>query len=312
MNNDLLTDRVSLIRNNGNRIDDIPASVQGNRIFVGDTSIQMEEGDILIRKLQNGLEEKYFISNLNYYEDKLLGHIKIGVKKETKIQTHVIPPTVHDFEINLNERDSVFIVHGREDSTKAIIAQFLKDLGLEPIILHEQANKGRTIIEKFEDHSSNVKYAVILLTPDDIGGLKSEPTRLSPRARQNVVFEMGHFFGSLGRRNVCALLSPGVEPPSDIESILYIPLDQNDKWKDSLFRELKEAKLKLRDWIDPQIEKIAEGLYKDGFNISLGQMEEKPWTMLDEEEKKTYRLQAKELLEKVFRKQSQQSTCIKD
>lgn len=195
------------------------------------------------------------------------------------------------------EKDRVFIVHGRDDSTKEMIAKFLEELGLEPIILHEQANKGRTIIEKFEDHSSNVKYVVILLTPDDIGGLKTELDKLSPRARQNVVFEMGWFFGRLGRGKVCALVSSGVDQPSDLHGIVYISLDQDDEWKSLLTRELKAAVVDLKGWIGPQIEKMAEAYYGDCINISLGRLEDKPWSALDETEKEPYRLQAKKILE---------------
>lgn len=206
------------------------------------------------------------------------------------------PPVVRLPSASPEERDQVFIVHGRDDSTKEVTAKFLEELGLEPIILHEQPNKGRTIIEKFEDHSSNVKYAVVLLTPDDLGGLKTEPNKLSPRARQNVVFEMGHFFGSLGRRKVCALLYPEVERPSDIDGIMYISLDKKEEWKGNLFLELKAAKLKLRDWIDPRIEMLAEASHKDAINFSLGRIENIPWTMLDEKEKERYRQQAMELV----------------
>ena len=195
------------------------------------------------------------------------------------------------------ERDRVFIVHGRDDSTKEMIARFLEELGLEPVILHEQPNKGRTIIEKIEDHSSNVKYAVVLLTPDDLGGLITEPNKCSPRARQNVVFEMGLFFGCLGREKVCALLHPDVERPSDIDGIMYISLDQGEEWKSSLFRELKATNLKLKEWIDPRIETMAEALYKDA--LGLGLMEEKLWIELEEKEKKPYRKQAIEILEKM-------------
>lgn len=149
-------------------------------------------------------------------------------------------------ESTSNGKDKVFIVHGRDESTKEKTAQFLIGLGLEPIILHEQPNKGRTIIEKFEDHSSDVKYAVILLTSDDVGGLKSTSVKLSPRARQNVVFEMGHFFGRLGRGKVCALTYNEVERPSDIDGIVYISLDQNGGWKRLLARELRAAGLKIK------------------------------------------------------------------
>ncbi|MCK9406944.1 MAG: nucleotide-binding protein [Methanothrix sp.] len=191
-----------------------------------------------------------------------------------------------------SHEDNVFIVHGRDGNVKENVANFLRELGIHPIILHELPNKSRTIIEKFEANSSNVKYAVVLLTPDDLGGLISDPNEQSPRARQNVVFEMGYFFGSLGRGKVCALLYPEVERPSDIDGIMYIPLDQKDEWKSSLFRELKEAQLKLNDWIDPSIEMIAENLYKDSIGVSLGRIKEIPWKLLDEDQKEIYRQQA--------------------
>lgn len=99
----------------------------------------------------------------------------------------------------------VFLVHGRDEATKEAAARFLEKLQLEPVILHEQPNNGRTIIEKFTDYS-NVGFAVILLTGDDRGGLKDEPfEKQKPRARQNVLFELGFFVGKLTRTRVCAL-----------------------------------------------------------------------------------------------------------
>jgi predicted nucleotide-binding protein len=181
----------------------------------------------------------------------MINSIIIELDEETTgKQVIQVPQIDRNFSYQANNlssksKNKVFVVHGRDDSTKEIIARFLRDVGLEPIILHEQPNKGRTIIEKFEDHSSDVAYAVVLLTPDDVGGLTSESNKLSPRARQNVVFEMGHFFGRLGRKNVCALLYPGVERPSDIDGIVYIPLDRKDEWKGLLIKELKAAKLNI-------------------------------------------------------------------
>ena len=134
----------------------------------------------------------------------------------------------------------VFIVHGRDDAAKLLLADFLRKLGLEPIILHEQPNVGQTIIEKFEDHSE-VGYAVVLLTPDDRGGLSEEGDSLSPRARQNVVLELGFFMGKLGRKRVCALVKGDVELPSDYDGILYIELDGSEGWKWNLLKELRGA-----------------------------------------------------------------------
>jgi len=132
----------------------------------------------------------------------------------------------------------VFVVHGHELGLKESVARFLEKLDLKPIILHEQANRGRTVIEKFEEHS-DVAFAVVLLTPDDTGG--SRQGGQSPRARQNVILELGYFIGKLGRSRVCALHVGGVELPSDIHGVLYLPADATEKWKIDLAREISAA-----------------------------------------------------------------------
>lgn len=134
----------------------------------------------------------------------------------------------------------VFIIHGRDDGTKETVARFIEQLGLNPIILHEQPNQGQTIIEKFERHAE-VAFAIALLTPDDTGGLAGAEQSLKPRARQNVIFELGYFTGKLDRGRVCALKEENVEIPSDYDGVLYIPLDESGGWKMTLMRELKSA-----------------------------------------------------------------------
>jgi predicted nucleotide-binding protein len=140
--------------------------------------------------------------------------------------------------------NDIFIVHGREEGTKEKVSRLLERLGFKPIILHEQPNLSRTIIEKLEAHSS-VAYAVILLTPDDMGGLNSSEPELSPRARQNVVFELGYFIGKLGREKVCALYLEDIELPSDLHGVLYVKLDEAGAWKLKLARELNAAGLDI-------------------------------------------------------------------
>jgi predicted nucleotide-binding protein len=88
----------------------------------------------------------------------------------------------------------IFVVHGHDDGTKETVARYLTQLGVQPIILHEQPNQGRTVIEKFEAHA-DVEYAVVIFTPDDIGYPKENPDSARPRARQNVVLELGFFWG---------------------------------------------------------------------------------------------------------------------
>lgn len=142
--------------------------------------------------------------------------------------------------MEFSDTSRVFVIHGRDEAARETVARFLEKLGLEPVILHEQANKGRTIIEKFEDHA-DVGFAVVLLTPDDVGGLRGEQPKLNPRARQNVILELGFFLGKLGRQRVCPLVKGDVETPSDYDGVVYAKLDDAGSWKMELVRELKAA-----------------------------------------------------------------------
>ena len=143
-----------------------------------------------------------------------------------------------------NQSNKVFVIHGRNQATREKVARFLEKLELIPVILHEQPNSGRTIIEKFEDYA-DVGFAVVLLTADDVGGLTQEETDLMPRARQNVVFEFGYFIGKLGRDKVCALVQESIERPSDCDGLVYVHLDERDSWNMELIRELMAAGLKI-------------------------------------------------------------------
>jgi predicted nucleotide-binding protein len=108
-----------------------------------------------------------------------------------------------------------------------------------PIILHERPNKGRTLISKFQEESAEIHFAVVLMTPDDIGGLAGQAQRV--RARQNVIFELGFFIGKLGPQRVCALVSGDIEKPSDFDAVVYVQYGPATGWKTDLARELKAA-----------------------------------------------------------------------
>jgi predicted nucleotide-binding protein len=139
----------------------------------------------------------------------------------------------------------VFVVHGHDRGSLSEVARLLQKLELEPIILHEQPNEGRTIIEKFEDYS-DVSFAVVLLTPDDIGAPRgTQYEELKPRARQNVIFELGYFSAKLTRKHVCALYTAGVEKPSDYDGVLYIAIDDHGAWKYRLAKEMLNAQLPI-------------------------------------------------------------------
>ena len=134
----------------------------------------------------------------------------------------------------------VFIVHGRDNEAKQEVARFLTSLGLEPIILHEQASSGMTIIEKIERYTNEADFALVLYTPCDQGRGVFE-TKVAPRsrARQNVVFEHGYLMAKLGRENVCALVKGEIETPNDISGVVYVQLDGFGGWKNEVAKELK-------------------------------------------------------------------------
>jgi predicted nucleotide-binding protein len=107
----------------------------------------------------------------------------------------------------LNSSDSdVSWSLARRGEHREAVARFLEQLGLEAVILHEQANKGRALITKFHEVASDIGFAVVLMTADDVGGLR-ESGQQQARARQNVIFELGFFIGALGPDRVAALTS---------------------------------------------------------------------------------------------------------
>jgi len=178
-----------------------------------------------------------------------LGHIE-GLMARDEEETTIADSNSSNLKrgdtipIAVNSRE-VFVVHGHDGESKESVARFLEKLGLIAIILHEQPNEGRTLIEKFETQSKGVAFAVVLLTPDDLGRVADSPGDLRPRARQNVILELGYFMGRLSRTRVCALYKGGVELPSDFQGVVYIELDSAGAWRAKLAQELVQAKITI-------------------------------------------------------------------
>ena len=139
-----------------------------------------------------------------------------------------------------NDSNKIFIVHGHDEEMKEKVARLLSKLHLEPIILHEMPDNGKTIIEKIECYANEVNFAVILFTPDD-EGQKRGTDQLKTRGRQNVVLEYGYFIGKYGRDRVVVLYKDVEELPSDIDGLLYTMVDKGESWKFALGRNLKAA-----------------------------------------------------------------------
>lgn len=141
----------------------------------------------------------------------------------------------------IDAQGPIFIVHGHDQELRHEASRVIERMtGRDVVVLHEQPNAGRTLLEKFEEHAVAASYAVVLLTGDDVGASATGGAS-QPRGRQNVIFELGFFFGKLGRDRVAVLLREGVEQPSDISGLVYLAVRDDGGWKYKLARELRAA-----------------------------------------------------------------------
>ena len=141
----------------------------------------------------------------------------------------------------------IFVVHGHDEEMKHAVARVLISLNLEPIILQEKPNENKTLIEKLEQYS-DVDFAVVLLSPDDIAYEKEESeTDGKFRARQNVILELGYFLGKLDRHHVFVLYreSNNFEIPSDYFGVLYTKYDESGAWRYNMGKEMKAIDTKI-------------------------------------------------------------------
>lgn len=144
-------------------------------------------------------------------------------------------------EITHSSNNKVFIVYGHDVDCREQLELLLRRMKLEPVILQNLVGGGQTIIEKLET-SLDVRYACVLLTPDDEGNALGKADQIKPRARQNVVLELGMFLVRLGRRRVAILHKGDLELPSDINGLIYIRFEKRvDEVKERLGAELQEA-----------------------------------------------------------------------
>ena len=198
------------------------------RFFIGETEKSFKK----LKEDERNKRSGFIIQH--HLLEKVAKDITRDILKEAKLRNNITNP-----EKSSSDNKKIFIVHGRDSESKISVARFIEQLGLEAIILHEQPNAGKTIIEKIEEHT-DVGFAIVLYTPCDLGGLK-ESEEQKPRARQNVVFEHGYLIAKLGRNRVCALVKKEVEFPSDINGIVYYIFDDNDAWEFKVARELQNA-----------------------------------------------------------------------
>lgn len=169
----------------------------------------------------------------------ILDALEFGQPVQPAVQVNPTKSTPTPPPVARNKR-KVFIVHGRDNEAKQEAGRFIEKLGLEAIILHEQASEGMTIIEKIERYSNDADFALVLYTACDHGrGVHESNVEPKNRARQNVVFEHGYLMAKLGRENICSLVKGNIETPNDISGVVYVAMDSNGAWKIEVAKELK-------------------------------------------------------------------------
>ncbi|MEZ5464173.1 MAG: nucleotide-binding protein [Lysobacteraceae bacterium] len=206
---------------------------------------------LLVRHVAGDPERAFAISHDYFYS---AGNITNGLRSMTG---QLIIPFIRDYKeyVQANgetrtrlvrpKSKEVFIVHGHDDGARESVARFIEKIGLRAIILHEQVNRGRTIIEKVEAQE-DVGFAVVLLTADDEGRTKGTG-ELESRPRQNVLLELGYFIGRLGRENVCTLKKGELAIPSDFAGVVWTSMSDGSGWKVELAKELQAAGYAI-DW----------------------------------------------------------------
>jgi predicted nucleotide-binding protein len=150
----------------------------------------------------------------------------------------------------------VFLAHGHDKEARDEIVEFLAKGRMQVVVLQEQGRLGETIIERFERYSQDAQLAIILVTPDDLGckweknlDLRKLRRKLQPRARQNVIFELGYFTAKLGRLRVIVLSKGGkdIELPSDYAGVVPVEMGPDGDWRKLLFREMKRVLRRARE-----------------------------------------------------------------
>ena len=158
-----------------------------------------------------------------------------------------------DMEDMIKMKDSlkgnkIFVVHGHNEEMKEKVARFLEHLDLHPVILHEQPDRGRNVLDKLIEESKQACFAIILLSPDDYGySVKDRDEDRKTRGRQNVILELGFFIGKLGKDNVVALYQEdkNFDLPSDVVGTLYKKYDLAGAWKKEIAKELRAAGIQI-------------------------------------------------------------------
>jgi predicted nucleotide-binding protein len=150
--------------------------------------------------------------------------------------------------------ESVFVVHGHDEDALRDVCNALSEFGVRQVVLSQTQGPAQSLLQKFFSASKEARFAIVILTSDDYGASRVQyeaegvaDRALQYRARQNVILELGFFYGYLGWENVFVLLKkpskvfPNFERPSDLDGAVFDPIDEGAQWKTILAEKLRDA-----------------------------------------------------------------------
>jgi len=217
----------------------------------GTASIGYVSGKLVVSQTERGHEKIEQI-----LRDLRLDQRRGVVMKGPNTRTPREPKSDTGHDATTNDPPRIFISHGHDKESLHAVESFLRKIGMDPVILEERADLSLTAVEKFEKDASRVDFAVVLLTPDDVGAarktiIESDRDRntvplkdLLPRARQNVIFELGFFVAKLGREHMCVLRKGDlgiVAEVSNWHGVICAEIDRGGGWKQRLALALRTA-----------------------------------------------------------------------
>lgn len=173
--------------------------------------------------------------------------------------------SIRDTAADPERARKVFVVHGRNESARKAIFEFLRAIGLSPIEWSEaikMTGEASPYIGRVLDVALHQAQAiVVLLTPDDIAYLRSEyasgedDPEIEPlgQARPNVLFEAGMAMGRAPDRTVLVEFGKS-RPFSDVAGRHALRMDGSPRRRKELAERLQTAKCAVNitgdDWLE--------------------------------------------------------------
>jgi predicted nucleotide-binding protein len=206
------------------------------------------DGSIELKQIKDAMKLNFVVSNgqteeqKHRYFDNLYERRFIRIEKlinDFKSESEFSYESSNDSDLERSK--NIFIVFGHDDYAALQMEKIIREFKLNPILLSDQANKGRTLIQKFQDEAKDIAYAFVLFTPDDNVTNQSKEYQ---QARPNVIFELGWFCGKIGLENVSIVCKKGTAIPSDLDGIMRIDYESKieEQYK-KIMKELKSSNL---------------------------------------------------------------------